>query len=484
MNLSTKVAYNTIIQFISKVISTALGLLAMAMIARYLGLSGFGEYTTAFTFISFFAIMADLGLTLITVQMISQPNIDESKILGNLMGLRLFSAIILIGLGPIMVQFFPYSTSVKIAVSAMSASFLFTALNQIFVGLFQKRLRMDKVSLAEVISRAVLVIGIFFAIKENWGLLGISLIIIVPNGISFLLHYLFSLKFIKIKIRFDFKYWREIMKRSWPLAITIIFNLIYLKTDTILLSIINRPSQIGIIAEVGLYGAAYKVIEVLVTFPFIFAGIILPILTLQWAENNKEKFFSILQKSFDTMAMFAIPLIIGTYFLAKDIVVLMAGEEFSAAAPILRLLIIAAAVIFLGTMFSHAIIAIHKQAKIIFCYFFVAVSSVIGYLIFIPKFSYFGAAWVTIYSETAIALLMMAVVWKYTRFIPKLEIFFKSALASLGMGLILLGLRKNGIDSIAISLLAAIPAYFIFLYLFKGLEQKDILNLLNKNHDK
>jgi O-antigen/teichoic acid export membrane protein len=482
VNLSTKVAYNTIIQFVSKVISTALGLLAMAMVARYLGLSGFGEYTTAFTFISFFAIMADLGLTLITVQMISQPDIDENKILGNLMGLRLVSAIILIGLGPIAVQFFPYSATVKIAVSAMSASFLFTALNQVFVGLFQKRLRMDKVSLAEVISRAVLVIGIFLAIRKNWGLLGISLIITVPNAISFLLHYLFSLKFTRVKIRFDLAYWKEIMSRSWPLALTIIFNLIYLKTDTILLSIINRPSKIGIIAEVGLYGAAYKVIEVLVTFPFIFAGIILPILTLQWAENNKQKFFSVLQKAFDTMAIFAIPLIIGTYFLAKDIVVLMAGEDFAPAGPILRLLIIAAAVIFLGTMFSHAIIAIHKQAKIIFCYLFVAVSSVMGYLIFIPRFSYFGAAWVTIYSETMIALLMMAVVWRHTRFLPKLTILFKSTLASIAMGAVLHILRKYETENLAISLVTAIPAYFIFLYLFKGLNQKDILNLLNKNN--
>jgi O-antigen/teichoic acid export membrane protein len=49
-----------------------------------LGQTGFGQYTTITTFLSIFAILADFGLTLVTAQMISQPNIDEKKILNNL----------------------------------------------------------------------------------------------------------------------------------------------------------------------------------------------------------------------------------------------------------------------------------------------------------------------------------------------------------------------------------------------------------------
>ena len=90
MRLSTRLAYNTIIQVISKVIATALGLVAIAIMTRYLGREGFGQYTTIVTFLSFFGIIADLGLTLVTVQMISQPKVDENKILSNLFSLSLF----------------------------------------------------------------------------------------------------------------------------------------------------------------------------------------------------------------------------------------------------------------------------------------------------------------------------------------------------------------------------------------------------------
>jgi O-antigen/teichoic acid export membrane protein len=480
MKLATKIAYNTIIQIIGKIISTALGLVSVGMITRYLGTTGFGEYTTILTFISFFAIIADLGLTLVTVQLISQPNCDEKRILGNLLGLRLISALFFIGLAPITVFFFPYSSAIKIGVVIASLSFFFVAQNQILVGLFQKRLRMDKVSIAEVVNRLALVGMVIFVIRANYGLNGVIIATVIASFINFLLHYIFSRQFVKIKLQFDLKYWQEIVKKTWPLAVTIVFNLIYLKTDTLLLSIIKRKSEIGIIAEVGLYGAAYKVIDVLITFPFIFAGIVLPVMTAAWANKNKEEFKKILQKAFDVMALIAIPLAIGTQLLATQVITLVMGKEFAMAGPILQILILAASIIFLGNMFAHAVIAIDKQREIISAYIFVAITSVIGYLIFIPQYSYFGAAYVTIYSELAISLASFLLVYKNTKFIPRMEVLYKSILASLVMlasiYLTYLFISHN----LFIVLAIAIITYFIFLIIFRGLKKKDLLVLINK----
>lgn len=480
MNLSAKIAFNTIIQFISKILSTIIGLLAMAMMARYLGVNGYGEYTTAITFISFFAIIADLGLTLVTVQMISEPGIDEEKILGNLLSLRLVSAVIIIGAGPLIALFSPYSHIIKLTIALSSFSFIFTALTQVFIGFFQKKLRMDKVSIAEVANRIAMIAGLWISIRYDLGLLGIAAVISISGAINFLILFLQAIPFTRIRLTFDTESWKIIIKRSWPLALTIIFNLIYLKTDTLLLSIMPRHSDIGLIAEVGLYGAAYKVIEVLITFPFIFAGIILPVLTSRWLEKDLPGFFSALQKSFDVMIILAFPIIVGTYFVADKVVALVAGPQFALSGPILKILIIAAAIIFPGTMFSHAIIAIGKQKKIISSYFFVAISSVIGYFIFIPRYSYFGAAWVTIYSELSIACLMFFLVWKYTAFTPKLNIALKAILSSLVMGLVLFLLKRYQITNLIILISAGISSYFALIFLFKGLGKEDLSAIFNK----
>lgn len=478
MQLSTKVAYNTIIQVVSKFIATALGLVAVAIMARYLGQAGFGEYTIIITYLSFFGIIADLGLTLVTVQMISRPGADENKILNNLFSLRFVTAVVFLGLAPLTVIFFPYSPIVKIGVAITSLSFLCIALNQILVGLFQKKLRMDKVSIAEVAGRVILVIFIIFSVKLNYGLLGIMVATVIASIINFSLHFIFSRAFVYIKLQFDFSLWKDIVSKSWPLAITIVFNLIYLKADILILSLIKSQS------EVGIYGAAYRVIDVLITVPFMFAGIILPILTLNWAKKNIAQFKKVLQRSFDFMVILALPMIIGTQFIANEMMTIIAGKEFSISGSVLKILIIAIGAIFLGCMFSHAIIALGKQKKIIGAYIFTSITALIGYLFFIPKFSYIGAAWVTIYSELIIALAAVYYVWKYSKFLPNLKIFIRSLAATVIMAIALYIIPSSFYSSgigLMIFLSVAGIIYFAFLYLFKGITKNDIITLFNKN---
>ena len=468
--LSGQVAYNTIVQIIGKAIATILGLAAIAVMARYLREVGFGQYTTIITFLSFFGIIADFGLTLVTSQMISRPENDQTVLLNNLFSLRLISAVFFLGLAPLIVLFFPYEPIIKLGVAITVLSFFFTALNQILVGWFQKNLTMTVVAMAEVVSRVILLGGIIITAYLNFGLLGIMVATVISSLVSFIMHYWFSRRFIKISWQIDLAVWREIIKKSWPLGLTIFFNLIYLRADIFILSLLKGQ------ADVGLYGATYKVIDVLTTLPFMFAGLILPILTAEWAGQNFMKFNRVLQKSFDAMIILALPLIIGAQLTAGPLMLLIAGENFIQSGYILKILILAIGFIFVGCLLSHAVIALDKQKNIIGAYIFTAATSLAGYLIFIPRFSYYGAAWVTVYSEFAIALFSLYIVIKYSRFKPNLTILFKSLAASLIMALsIYLLIDKLGL---ILTILLAGAIYLFCLYLFKGLAEEDFKELI------
>jgi len=477
MSLAKKIAHNTLIQIAGKIVSTVLGLFSLALITRYLGQTGFGEYTTIVTFLTFFAVIADLGLTLITVQMISGQKSDENKILNNLFSLRLVSALFFLGLAPITVIFFPYSAAVKVGVLIAAVSFVFPTLNQVLVGLFQKKLNMDRSALAEVVSRVVLILGIILTKKIDGGLAGILITTIASSGASFLLHYLLALKFATVKFEFDLSLWKKIINRSWPLAITIVLNLIYLRADTLILSLFRGPEV------VGLYGAAYKIIDVLTTLPFMFAGLILPILTAAWLENNKLYFKKVLQKSFDVMAIVAIPLVIGAQFLGKPVMLFVAGNDFVLAGDILKILIFAVAAIFLGTMFSHAVIAIDKQKKMIGFYVFTSISSLAAYLFLIPRYSYIGAAGVTIYSEVLIAVFSAYCIFKYSRFLPSPVAFLKALLAGAIMGAFIYFCPisyHTVLWSLLLIIILASLIYFLALFLLGGISPEDIRSIFKK----
>jgi O-antigen/teichoic acid export membrane protein len=464
MNLSKKIAYNTIVQIASKVVATILGLITLGIMARYLGQTGFGEYTTIMTFLSFFAVVADLGLTLVTTQMLSAPSADENRILSNLFGLRLVTAVIFLGLAPLAVWFMPYDATIKWGVVLSLWSFFFVALNQVLVGLFQKKLRLDKVSIAEVAGRLALLAGVIITAYYRLPLYGMLAATVSGSAVSFYLHYLFARKFAHISLAFDFSLWREIFKKSWPIGVTIVFNLIYLRADTLILSLTRSQ------AEVGIYGATYKVIDVLITLPFIFAGIVLPILTQSWL-TDRERFKRIMQKSFDLMMIFTLPLVVGAQFVAGRLMILVAGSDFAASGVVLRVLILAAGIIFLGTIFSHAIIAVDQQKKIIKAYVFTALTALAGYLIFIPRFSYFGAAWVTIYSELSIAIAAFWLVKKQSGFRPDLRVSIKAGLATLMMATSIYPLRNQNLFLLVAT---AGLIYCGALYLFRGIKKEDI----------
>jgi len=479
MTLAAKVAKNTLIQISGKMISTFLGLFSLALMTRYLGQDGFGEYTTVITFLTFFAVIADLGITLITAQMIGREKdkAKENKILNNLFSLRLVSAILFLALAPITVVFFPYSATVKLGVVIAAISFIFPAMSQVLVGLFQKRLSMDRVSMAEIASRVILIISVMTAIEMNSGLNGILVATIISAASSFIFHYFFSLKFTTIKFAFDLSLWKSILTKSWPLMITIVLNLIYLRADTLILSVFRSSG------EVGLYGAAYKIIDVLTTLPFMFAGITLPILTAYWLEKNHKGFKNMLQKSFDFMAIIAIPLVIGAQFLSDPIMTVVAGEDFAGSGIILRVLIFSVAAIFLGTIFSHAVVAIEKQREVIGFYLFTAITSLVAYLYLVPKYSYFGAAGVTIYSEILIACFSLYFVFKHTKFLPDLTVALKSLLATAIMAIVIYSLPiqyQSTLGGLIIVLILAVLIYGISLYYLGGIKPEELELLIKR----
>ncbi|MDP3899981.1 MAG: flippase [bacterium] len=447
-----QIAYNTGINFAAKIISTALGLAAVAMMTRYLGALGFGQYTTIIIYLQFFAIAADLGLTLITSQLLAKYQNKENEIINNLFTFRLLSALLFLAPAPIIVLFLPYAAAVKTGIFIATASFLFIALNQIFVGFYQKRLLMAKASIAEVGGRLILVLGIFTAIYLNSGLRGVVVATVLAALIHFLINYVLALPDLKLRLAYDKTIWSEIMKLSWPLALTISFNLIYLKADTLILSLLKPET------DVGLYGASYRVIDVLVTMPFILAGIVLPQITAAWHGKNLAIFKKLIQHSFDIMVIIALPLMVGAQFVANDLMRLVAGEDFAASGPILKLLIIAAGIIYLGTIFSHVIISLERQKQTIWAYVVVAITSLIGYLVFIPKYSYFGAAAVTIYSESLIAVLIFGITYYYIKFIPNFIMTLKSlaACAVMALGLYYLNLTLMPALLMAVIIYAAI----------------------------
>lgn len=463
MSLPASIAKNTLIQITGKAAGALISLLTVGLITRSLGQIGFGYYTTIFAFLQVFGILVDFGLQTTTITLISDPKYQESKMLSNILGLRLVSSLSFLALAPSIAIFFPYPSEIKTGIAIGAIFFVFLSLISVLTALFQKHLVMKYVTAADLAGKLILLALTWAAVLSSGRLAFILLASVLAGFLHFIILWAFAKKFSSPSFSFDFAVFREIIKKTYPIAITIALNLVYFKSDIIILSLFRTP------AEVGLYGAPYKVLEVLINIVYLFLGLLLPLMAHAYATKNLESLKKTLQQGFDAISIFALPMIFGTLILGRPLMTLVAGNEFAVSGDILKILIFATASIFYASLFGYAIIALNRQKKMIIFYGINAFLSLTLYLFFIPLYGFWAAAILTVFTEIFILVSTYAIMRKYLAFFPKFSMFRKALLASIIMTVLLYVMKD--VHVIAAGGAGAI-IYLLIIFLFGDIKMK------------
>jgi len=429
MNLSKKLLLNTIVQFGGKILSTGFALVTLGILSRYLGAQGLGEYATILRYVGFFGIIADLGLNLIVTREISVEGADEEKIMANALTLRIISAVFVLLIAPLSSLLF-YDNVKIVGIWIILLTFISILISQLYNGVFQKHLRTDKIALAELVNRSLILAGVILVSIYNRGLYDVIWVMNIANFISLVMIFIFVQKYIKIKLAWDKTIILRLVKLSIPLAIINIFNLIYFNIDSIFLSIMKGD------IDVGIYHVAYKVLETLFALIVLFVGLFIPILSKHY-HAGKSDFNKNWQKLFDNIAVYTIPMVLIGIFFAADIVNILAGSEFNESILTLQILFPAIGVLFFTTLLKNSFVVMDKQNKVIWVFMIGSILNVIANILVIPHYSYLGAAATTLFSEALVFILCLFIMIKRFNLDIKFNIFIKTILVNIILGLFL-----------------------------------------------
>ncbi|HRY59884.1 MAG TPA: flippase [Patescibacteria group bacterium] len=470
-NYTRRVALNTIIQVIGKAITTVISVVMLAYLARYLGVNGYGDYTTVFAFLGFFSIIADMGFFTVAVREMAKNPDDSEKIMGNIFTLRIFFAIIFLVVASVVGYLVPaYSASVKLSIFIGSFFSLFVLCNQLFVSIFQVKLRMDKMVISDVIGRITLFIMVMVSINMKLSLEYFILANVIANLVMFLASYIMSKRFFSFKLKFDKKYCAHILKEAIPLGIIIVLGLIYFKIDTIMLSIMKDSNAVGI------YGAPYKILEILITIPAMFMGSVFP-LAAKYLKDGDSRFVNSFHTSFDFMSIMVFPILVGILFIARPLVILVLGVEFTASITVLQILIFAVFIIFFSNIFNYFILASSLQKKLVWVYITSVLINICGNLLLIPYYSYIGSSFLTVFTELFVCISAYIIVYKNLKLVPRFNVFLKSFFASLVMGGALYLCKSL---NLFIVIVFGAFIYLIVLYAIGGVKKEMVFKLLGR----
>jgi O-antigen/teichoic acid export membrane protein len=166
-----------------------------------------------------------------------------------------------------------------------------------------------------------------------------------------------------------------------------------------------RPAE-----EVGLYGAAYKFIELAGLVVSAAAASVFPPLTRFVASGDTERARELVQKAFDALLAAGAPLAIAMIAFSEEIVVWTAGAEFRKGGVALALLAPYVLVFFASGVLWRVLIATDRDRALLKMAVAVLALNVVLNLVFLPIYGFKAAAVIAVASEAAVAVPIALIV--------------------------------------------------------------------------
>ena len=388
--------------FFERIIRILISFVVTIFVVRYLGPKEFGLYSYVISFAWLFASLSSVGLESISTREIVKHPEQRDEINGTVFYLRLAGgaiAFVAIGVTLAIVGEEKY-TSILILIFSLSFIFqAFSVIEYYFRGLVKAKYNAYALSASVIISSGLKVLFIvqkasliYFVVAATaeYVFLAIGLVIVYQqNNLS-----IFSWKYSKVLAS-------SLLKDSWPLALSGIVVMIYMRIDQVMIkNMMNDEAA-------GYYAAAVRLSEAWYFIPVTLCNSIFPAIVN--AKNISERIYNDrMQKLYDLLTWLAIAIAVPVTIFSAQIINLLFGNEFSPASPVLTIYIWAGVAVFLGVASSQYLINENLTMLSFFRTFIGMILNVVLNFIFIPMYGIIGSAIATLISYTASTFIIVA----------------------------------------------------------------------------
>jgi O-antigen/teichoic acid export membrane protein len=465
MSVVRRIIKNTSALFIAQIVSSVVALVFGVIIARVLGDTVFGKFAFALAFTELFSIFSSLGYNTLLIREVSRDKTQVHRYLNNIFYFRLLMSLGLYVLIVVIINLLQYPDDTKIAVYLIGIFQILESLANVFKFTFRAFEKMEYEAAIIVTVHLLSLPLMMLIIYLGYGLIQVSLVYVSIGVLDFLLSFaLCGKKIAIVKRELD----KEFLKKTLPTAISLsmlaIFALIYVKIDTVMLSILKGD------AVVGWYNAAYYIVQGFKPVQQLIMSALFPLMAFSYI-SSKEVLKRIFETSFRYLFILGLPMAIGITLLADKIIFLIYGSAFQNSVIALQILSWDVLLVFLYGCISFLLVSIDRQHQMAILAGSTAAINVILNFVLIPTYSYIGSAVATIIAESFLLLSYIYLSARYFYFLPLHKIIVKPIIASIFMGLfVYLFHQWNVFLLIAIG----IVIYFGLMFLIKGFSKDDI----------
>jgi O-antigen/teichoic acid export membrane protein len=390
-----RIRRNGVFKVLGEVGGRGLGILYVALLARWVGDEGFARYSFALSFSLLFSALLDFGANSLLVRDLARTpgrvreTVERSNSLRLLGAGVTFAAIFLAHL------LVSEGQPARALVPLLALLVIATGVLEYHAAIFSGLERMGLEAILRVVNRAFCLAGAYLGYVASGSLAAI----VVGMLAGFAVSLVFGAGLVRftggtLALRWDPAWNRRTLVESAPLLLSLGLWKLYENQSVVVMTLLGTP-----LAQVGWYAAAIRLVDMLRAVPALLSGSVFPVLA-ESVVADRSAFLRVARFALKSSLALALPLIAGTILLSRPIMTTIFAPEYEPGSQVLAVAIVATLGIFLNGIMINVLIAADHQRQTTPGAFLVTLVNLALVLALVPRFGGLGAAWSLVASES------------------------------------------------------------------------------------
>ena len=348
---------NAFLNSLRSILNILFPIITFPYVSRVLQVKGIGIYNFSNSIVSYFSLIAALGISTYAVREGAKirDNIHEiSQFASEIFTINIFSTLISYILLFLCLFAFSKLHNYAACILIFSLQIFFTTIGTEWI--YQIYEDYGYITLRSIIFQILSLVLLFIFVRGPQDYLKYAVITIFSAVGANIFNFIHARQFCRIRVVWHFN-WRVHLAPILIIFGANIANMIYVYSDITLLGLM-KSNYI-----VGLYSVSSKIYQIVKTLIAALLMVTIPRLAMLFGKNRLKEYKSILFSLTNTLVLIALPASVGLVMLSKEIVLLISGKEYLRATNSLAILSLAYIFSILAWILTDCVLIPSKREK-------------------------------------------------------------------------------------------------------------------------
>lgn len=382
------------------VLSLIFPLITFPYISRVLSVSGIGIYNFSNTYVSYFILIAGLGIATYAVREGAKYRNQKEKIeefTSQVFSINIIATIVAYLLLFLSLVIFKNLNNYVTCILIFSLQILFTTLGTEWIYTIYEDYAY--ITIRSIAFKILSIILLFILVRKPSDYLWYATITVLAAVGSNILNFIHARSFINIRLTLNTK-WRYHLKPIMIIFASAVAITIFTASDTTILGILKNDYAVGI------YSTSAKIYQITEGLLSAILTVTIPRLAMLWGQKSRSEYNDVLIRVINTLGILVLPASVGLIMLSREVVLIIAGYKFLPSVNSLRIITWAMIFSIFAWIFSDCVlIPVKRESKVLRNTLITAVINVILNFILIPSMSYDGTSLSTVIAEFSVMVM-------------------------------------------------------------------------------